>query len=72
MKKFKKFKKGWKKFLSDNSELRYGQSCIVYLKEFDYKTYSDIFDTEYDCFYRDTITHSTLEYLKEKWENDIS
>jgi len=50
-------------------ELRYGQTVMNVLSEIWPEQYSRITGSDYDCFYDDGTTESTLKELEKRWKD---
>ena len=50
-------------------ELRYGQTVMNVLSEIWPEQYSRITGSDYDCFYDDGTTESTLKELEKRWRD---
>ena len=48
--------------------LRLGQTIMNRLYDCNINKYKAILETEYDCFYLDSVVPKTLKKLEEEWE----
>jgi len=46
---------------------RYGQTVMNVLHAIDKNKYESLLATENDCYYDDSMTHTTLDKLKKEW-----
>lgn len=54
-------------YLANMPNLRYGQTLMHLLFDYNRAEYNKIHGTDLDCFYRDDIVRKTIKYLKEKY-----
>lgn len=57
---------------SYKAQLRYGQYIMNELYNIWPEKYAQITNTEYDCFYDNTIVQSTLSKLEKEWNEKVS
>lgn len=58
-------------FLRNEKHLRYGQTVMNILAEYDNKKYLEITASEFDCFFDDSTVRLTLEKLEKDWNNNV-
>jgi hypothetical protein len=46
---------------------RYGQTVMNVLHAIDKNKYENLLATENDCYYDDSMVHTTLDKLKQEW-----
>lgn len=64
-------KKVDKKFLENKPILRYGQTLMIVLHEYDKSLYKKITGSDLDCFYDDATVKFTIKGIEKEWRKNV-